>query len=97
MGSFLLDLNEITNARNSQLRAESDDNFYSQSGYFTMTKDGEVTADRLGMKVMLVREENEETEQNLVALLHYLGSTGLKQIQSEFDKNLKGTVEAEEL
>ena len=112
LGSFFVDLNELTRTFNRKIRHkggegalsrvaaedEADEALFVHDGYYTMydVKRGRITFDRLALKLMLFRKEGAEHLSDLEVLYHNLAPLE-ESIRQQLDPYLKGTADLEDL
>lgn len=97
IGSFYVDLNELTKIGNPLLKSDSEGELYSHDGYYTMldAKSDKVTNDRLGLKIMMLKESDVQLD-HLSSMFHSIPHlTHL--IEIEHDISLKGSIDLNEL
>lgn len=97
IGSTFIDLNQLTMVKSKSLKSTS--SIFSHDGYFTvLDKDHDsITGDRLGLKLMLLPKEDQDTEVVIQQMLHSSSTKLTPALIHDLDTNLKGTVDKDEL
>ena len=99
IGSFFIDLNEITKVSNPWLKSQAQGVLYSHDAYYTMldkTNDC-ITPDRLGVKILMSKRDSANHSDTLQDLLHLSMNKLTGVIQRDHDQSLKGSIELDDL
>ena len=72
IGSFFIDLNELTRVSNPWLKSSAQGVLYSHDGYYTMLdkSNDSITPDRLGVKILMSKRDSANHADTLQDLLH---------------------------
>jgi hypothetical protein len=79
LGSFFIELNELPRSQNMRVKGVVQSRFICSESYYTMydaQKDG-VSRDRLGMKLYLFENENEQSLAELDQMFHSKARAGI--------------------
>ncbi|CDW78943.1 c2 domain-containing protein 3 [Stylonychia lemnae] len=99
LGSFFIELNELSKIRNKRIKDQNGEGiFHSHEGYFSLYdfQREQVTPDRLGCKLYLIKKEYETQMADSEVLFHNLQQIET-QISTTLDPQHKGFVDYEDL
>ena len=100
IGSVFIDLSALIGKRlNTRIRVEATEIFNSHDGYYTVfnNENDKIYADRLGMSIMLIKNEYKGHKEDLEKMFFTLHNETQKIILDEFDLNLKGHLDIDDL
>ena len=100
IGSVFVDISQLISKRcNPRIRSEAAEIFNSHDGYYTVlnNNNGQISWDRLGMSIMLIKNEYKGHKDDLDKMFYTLHNFTQKHILDEHDLNLKGSIDINDL
>ena len=100
IGSVFVDVQSlIAKNKNFRLRNEAEGIINTHDGYYTVlnNQNNEIMKDRVGISTLLIRKEYEGQKEELEKMFYILHNQVRKTILNDFDLNLKGTLEVNDM
>lgn len=100
VGSVFIDIqNLISQRHNLRLRNEAQEIINTHDGYYTVlnNESNSLMQDRVGISTLLIRKESEGQKEQLEKMFYILHNQVRKSILDDYDLNLKGTIEINDM